>query len=116
LAELAARWPALFASTEARPLAIGIHQQILEQLPATDPQLLGTALRLHTRRAGYVAAILSAGHPRFDLLGGPVGTVTQEQVERLMAERARLAEKSVRRRAEEQRYARRRRVAKVAAR
>jgi hypothetical protein len=111
LCRLADEWPALFAASEVRPLAIGVHQAILEQLPETDPKLLGAALRLHTRRAGYVAATLSAEHPRFDLQGEPVGAVTQEQVERLMAERARLAEKSARRRAEEQRQARRQRVA-----
>jgi hypothetical protein len=111
LRRLADEWPGLFAASEVRPLAIGVHQAILELLPEIDPKLLGAALRLHTRRAGYVAAILSAGYPRFDLQGEPAGAVTAEQVQGLMAERARLAEKSAGRRAEEQRQARRQRVA-----
>jgi ProP effector len=110
LRRLAAQWPALFATAETRPLAIGIHREIIALMPEVDPALLGAALRLHTRGAGYVEVILTAGHPRFDLQGEPTGAVTQEQVERLMAERARLAEKSARRRAEEQRM-RRQRVA-----
>lgn len=97
LTELTARWPALFASPDARPLAIGTHRAIRAAMPEVDPELLGMALRLHTRRATYVAAVLTAGHPRFGLQGDPDGVVTAEQVKSLMAERARLAAKITRR-------------------
>jgi ProP effector len=102
---LRTRWPALFASTEAKPLAIGVHKQILAELPDTPIRILSLALRSHCGRAGYVAAILQAGSVRYNLAGEPAGAVTEVEVARLMAERARLAEKLARRHAEEQKQA-----------
>jgi ProP effector len=86
LAKLAAQWPAAFAGTP-RPLKIGVHNDILAAMPATDPRLLGFALRRHTNRSEYVDGALTAGTPRIDLNGEPCGEVTAAHVEGLKANR-----------------------------
>ena len=70
-----------------RPLKLGIHADILHRWPEVDPVLLRRALANHTRRDGYLLALLHhRGDRRYDLDGQPVGTVTEAE----RAEAARL--------------------------
>ena len=60
-----------------RPLKLGIHADVLQRWPEVDPVLLRRALAHHTRRDGYLLALLHhRGDRRYDLDGQPVGTVT----------------------------------------
>jgi sRNA-binding protein len=62
-----------------RPLAVGIHNQISEQVVGTiAPDELGHALRAYVRNVGYLRA-MSRGGPRIDLEGNSVGVVSPEQ-------------------------------------
>jgi sRNA-binding protein len=54
---------------------------------------VGAALRTHSSRGEYQAAILEAGAARYDLNGNRAGEVTQEQVDRLQASRTRAAQR-----------------------
>jgi hypothetical protein len=110
MATLRTNWPTVFAPTasEVKLLKVGIHRDIIAALPDIDVRTLGYALAGHVHRSAYQHALLEAGRERFDLEGNIAGEVTAKQVQGLMAERARLAEKSARRRAAEQRQARRR--------
>jgi ProP effector len=77
-----------------RPLKLGIHVDILQRWPAVDPVLLRQALANHTRRDGYLLALLHhRGDRRYDLDGQPAGTVTEAE----RAEAARLLEASTQR-------------------
>ena len=77
-----------------RPLKIDIHTDLIRRLPDFDHTLLRRALANHTRRDGYLLALLHhRGDRRYDLDGQPVGTVTVEE----RAEAARLLEASTRR-------------------
>ena len=77
-----------------RPLKLGIHTDILQRWPEVDPVLLRRALANHTRRDGYLLALLHhRGDRRYDLDGQPVGTVTEAE----RAEAARLLEASTQR-------------------
>ena len=77
-----------------RPLKLGIHVDILQRWPAVDPVLLRQALANHTRRDGYLLALLHhRGDRRYDLDGQPAGTVTEAE----RAEAARLLEISTQR-------------------
>lgn len=60
-----------------RPLKTGIYADLLQRLPEADPVLLRRVLANHTRRDGYLLALLhQRGDRRYDLDGQPVGTVT----------------------------------------
>ena len=77
-----------------RPLKLGIHADILHRWPEVDPVLLRRALANHTRRDGYLLALLHhRGDRRYDLDGQPVGTVTPGE----RAEAARLLAASTQR-------------------
>ena len=77
-----------------RPLKLGIHADIFHRWPEVDPVLLRRALANHTRRDGYLLALLHhRGDRRYDLDGQPVGTVTPEE----RAEAARLLAASTQR-------------------
>ena len=77
-----------------RPLKLGIHADVLQRWPEVDPVLLRRALANHTRRDGYLLALLHhRGDRRYDLDGQPVGTVTDAD----RAEAARLLEASTQR-------------------
>ncbi len=82
------RYPALFATADPKPLAIGIHRVLLERHPELDLSGLKRALTLHTGRFSY-QKLLKAGAVRFDLDGQPADEVTEEQAE---IARQRLAE------------------------
>ena len=62
-----------------RPLAIGIHNQILAEC-GCDRQALKAALRYWTKHPGYLAK-LAKGGPRIGLNGAPCGEVSAEQRE-----------------------------------
>ena len=74
--------------------SIGILADVIERMPGFDPVVLRRVLANHTRRDGYLLALLHhRGDRRYDLDGQPAGTVTE--AERLEA--ARLLEASTRR-------------------
>ncbi|MEW6678256.1 MAG: ProQ/FinO family protein [Pseudomonadota bacterium] len=61
-----------------KPLAIGIHKQLMERLPDLDKNKMRVALHSHTASTRYLKA-LTEGAPRLDLDGQPAGEVTAEQ-------------------------------------
>ncbi|MDN0084331.1 ProQ/FINO family protein [Crenobacter sp. SG2305] len=63
-----------------RPLAIGIDQALVAELPQFDPALIARVLANHCRRPRYIKA-LAQGGKRFGLDGKPVGQVTAEEQE-----------------------------------
>ena len=67
-AALAARYPAVFG--EARPLAIGIHHQIMAEMGG-DRTTLSAALRYWVAQSAYLRAVASGTH-RHGLDGAPV--------------------------------------------
>lgn len=84
IAYLAERFPQCFvAAGEAKPLKIGIFQDLAERL-AEDPKvsktLLRTALRQYTSSWRYLHG-LKAGMSRIDLDGNPCGELTQEHID-----------------------------------
>ncbi len=63
-----------------RPLKVGILADVIERMPDLDPVLLRRALANHTRRDGYLLALIHGrGDRRYDLDGQPVGSVTPEE-------------------------------------
>ncbi|GAA3529657.1 RNA chaperone ProQ [Zobellella aerophila] len=84
IAYLAELFPHCFIATgEAKPLKIGIFQDLAERL-AEDPKvsktLLRTALRQYTSSWRYLHG-LKAGMSRVDLDGQPCGELTQEHID-----------------------------------
>ncbi len=85
-ASKSARGNALLAQLQAefavfrdcKPLAIGIHKQLLERKPDLDKNKVRVALHGHTASTRYLKA-LTEGAPRLDLDGQPAGEVTAEQ-------------------------------------
>lgn len=84
IAYLAERFPKCFvASGEAKPLKIGIFQDLaarLEDDPCVSKTLLRTALRQYTSSWRYLHG-LKAGQSRVDLDGEACGELTQEHVD-----------------------------------
>jgi sRNA-binding protein len=77
-----------------RPLKVGILADVIERMPGFDPVVLRRVLANHTRRDGYLLALLHhRGDRRYDLDGQPVGTVTVDE----RAEAARLLAASTQR-------------------
>ena len=74
---IAERWPALFNEKKPIPLAIGIHEALLEAMPDITSDQLCRALAPWCKRPRYLAA-LTAGADRHGL-EGIQGTVTEEQ-------------------------------------
>ncbi len=76
------RWPQLFAvdPRQSKPFALGIHQELLHQLPETKPYVLRQTLRVLQNNGWgeYWRAILRGG-PRYGLDGIPKGEVTAEE-------------------------------------
>ena len=71
------RWPDLFNEKKPIPLAIGIHEALLEAMPDITSDQLCRALAPWCKRPRYLAA-LTAGADRHGL-EGIQGTVTEEQ-------------------------------------
>lgn len=63
---------------EAKPLAIGIHKEIMKAVPGLDAGKMRTAMRRHTGTTRYLRAI-ATGSERHDLNGAVVGTISEEQ-------------------------------------
>lgn len=63
-----------------KPLAIGIHKQLMERKPDLDKNKVRIAMHSHTASTRYLKA-LTEGAPRLDLDGQPAGEVTAEQQE-----------------------------------
>lgn len=61
-----------------RPLALGIHETLIAELPQFEPQLVSRMLANHCRRQRYVKS-LARGGKRFDLMLKPVGVVSAEE-------------------------------------
>lgn len=61
-----------------RPLALGIHEALIAELPQFDPQLVSRMLANHCRKQRYVKS-LARGGKRFDLALKPVGVVSAEE-------------------------------------
>jgi ProP effector len=77
LAQLQAEFPVF---RDCKPLAIGIHKQLLERKPDLDKNKVRVALHGHTASSRYLK-VLMEGTPRLDLDGQPAGEVTAEQQE-----------------------------------
>jgi ProP effector len=63
---------------DCKPLAIGIHKQLMARKPELDKNKVRAALHGHTASSRYLKA-LTEGAPRLDLDGQPAGEVTAEQ-------------------------------------
>lgn len=75
LEQLQAEFPVF---RDHKPLAIGIHKQLMERKPDLDKNKVRVALHSHTASNRYLKA-LTEGTPRFDLDGQQTGEVTAEQ-------------------------------------
>jgi len=95
--QLTAIWPAVFNPANPVALKIGIFRDLIAAMPGTDSKLLGQAIGRFTSRAAYQNLILTAGSPRYDLDGDQCGTVTAEEVDRLLEQRRRHAQKLAKR-------------------
>ena len=60
-----------------KPLALGIHKEVLARRPEIEPAGLRLAMRIHTQSTRYLKELLTAT-VRFDLDGQPSGEVTDE--------------------------------------
>jgi hypothetical protein len=89
LAVFQSRWPVAFPRDfrQLKPLALGIHQDLITALPDTPPALIKQTIALFQRwsGAGYWLAI-GKGGPRYDLAGNPRGEVTPEEQARAKQE------------------------------
>jgi len=92
-----------------KPLAIGIHKQLMARRPDLDKNKMRVALHSHTASTRYLKALVD-GTPRLDLDGQPVGEVTAEQQavavktlrDRIKQVKARQKAEAAQRRAEEE--------------
>lgn len=75
LAALAARYPAF---AKVRPLAIGIHAEILADWPEVDPDTLKAALKRYARSFQYRKALERKGSHRLHLDGSDAGEVDEQ--------------------------------------
>lgn len=95
-AELAERWPTMFNVKKGVPLAIGIHDALLEAMPDITATQLRRVLAHWCNRPHYLAA-LAPGADRHGL-EGVQGTVTEEAAafaaKRLKMLQAQFAEKA----------------------
>src|SRR5262249_54246301 len=84
LAILKERWPHTFPTDFewVRPLAIGIHREILTALPDVKSYVLRDAIQCYQRegQGAYLKSILAGGH-RYNLAGEPTGEVTAKEQE-----------------------------------
>jgi sRNA-binding protein len=78
---LAREYPNVFALPNHAPLcplAIGIHQQIIERFPDVSKRIIRKCLRAYTANAGYLR-LLQANSPRFTLDGKASGFVSEAE-------------------------------------
>jgi len=79
LTRLAEEYPQTFAheGDPPKPLAIGIGDRLIAVL-SLDPTIVGTAMRIYTRRRAYQHALAEPGAMRVGLDGIPTGPVSPE--------------------------------------
>ena len=109
-AQLAARFPALFARPQPLPLKLRIQQDVQQRAPGVfSRKALSIFLQRHTTGTAYLKALVHGGE-RFDLDGQPAGTVADEHREAAKAELSRrralhderrAAERAIQRQAQE---------------
>jgi ProP effector len=91
-AELAARFPALFAvlaGESVRPIKLRVHADIQARAPGVFSRAaLGAFFARHTTSTAYLKALTAAPH-RFDLDGQPAGEIAQEHRQAAVQELAR---------------------------
>lgn len=88
-AQLAARFPALFARPQPLPLKLRIQQDVQQRAPGVfSRKALSIFLQRHTTGTAYLKALVHGGE-RFDLDGQPAGTVADEHREAAKAELSR---------------------------
>lgn len=63
-----------------KPLAVGIEQELVKELPQYDPQIINRVLSNHCRRPKYIKAVARGGR-RFNLNNRFQGEVTPEEQE-----------------------------------
>lgn len=63
---------------EAKPLAIGIHKELLKAVPGLETGKMRIAMRRHTGTTRYLKSV-ATGDDRYDLSGAPAGKITDEQ-------------------------------------
>jgi hypothetical protein len=94
LAVLRERWPQTFPTDfrQVRPFALGIHKDIAQALPDTNPYLIRRTIHFYQRggKGAYWRAVLKGGS-RYTLDGTPSGEVTEQEKEYAKQELARLA-------------------------
>jgi sRNA-binding protein len=78
------RWPQVFPADmrQCKPLAVGIHQEIVTALPAVKPWRIGQTIAFFQRggEGAYWRAVLKGG-PRYTLDGTPNGEVSDKDRE-----------------------------------
>lgn len=94
LAKLAEKWPVAFPADAAmlRPLAIGVHHEIIKEFAGYPQRAVSIALRKITNSEAYLTLIIAGGQ-RYGLDGMPNGEITDgaktEAARRLAEKRAR---------------------------
>lgn len=79
LALLIAQWPNAFSATSPKPLALGIHREVLRnRLAGTSQRSVRTALFLYVNGTLYLKALAAPGAQRVDLTGAIVEPVREE--------------------------------------
>ena len=87
---------------EAKPLAIGIHKELMKAVPGLDTGKMRTAMRRHTGTTRYLKSV-ATGDDRYDLSGTPAGKISDEQKQQAAeALRERFKKGADQRRAEKQ--------------
>jgi sRNA-binding protein len=77
---LCEKFPAAFFQFERcrRPLALGIHKEVAAAMPTLTKEQISAAMRAYVGNEGYCRACC-AGADRINLMGHPVGTVTEAE-------------------------------------
>jgi sRNA-binding protein len=82
IALLCEKFPACFVMYEARrrPIARGIHKEVLLAMPTLTAEQISAAMRLYTGNEGYCRACRD-GAPRINLIGHEIGCVTAAEAD-----------------------------------
>ena len=80
-AVLVERWPLVFFVHGANkvPLKIGIHKDIMRELPDVPKSLVRWTLHVYTMKLRYALGVMSDKH-RYDLNGVPAGLVNKKDL------------------------------------